>query len=440
MIKIEKLTLVYINCTIWTATRRIDLTQLNLPALPPELASPGSIKILDPEKLSVFKQIRNRVEGLCKKYGSRFCGNWIIPNEKLSMVTRELERYRKEFAKAKDAFIRQYEKECSSWILQHPEYAGVIKHLQLEQKNISGKFYFDYITYQIGMETLQNLNKALDLVVESEFSQAALDFRSIMIDNLIDADSISKKVADRVERICHRMRDFRNLDPRFDFIPDFYDSASAGLMKEKKISGEDCSKYYDILAVMADTEFIFDLIRNEVTDPDEILRLHQIKANLWIGSNCRDKIDFESVRNERDSVLQDRTDENTRDENLNQGEPVDCIEARVSDGGSPENSDDDSDTVSDDCSEDDYAEEQGSENADFLNSVSEENCQPEKTSSDCEARSSKPDSCRADGEITDPSDPDLKVSADYVIEVEDEKHDELCSDGNLLFDDGSVWF
>ena len=90
MIKIEKLTLVYINCTIWTATRRIDLTQLNLPALPPELASPGSIKILDPEKLSVFKQIRNRVEGLCKKYGSRFCGNWIIPNEKLSMVTRNL--------------------------------------------------------------------------------------------------------------------------------------------------------------------------------------------------------------------------------------------------------------------------------------------------------------------------------------------------------------
>ena len=119
---------------------------------------------------------------------------------------------------------------------------------------------------------------------------------------------------------------------------------------------------------------------------------------------------------------------------------MDCIEARVSDGGSPENSDDDSDTVSDDCSEDDYAEEQGSENADFLNSVSEENCQPEKTSSDCEARSSKPDSCRADGEITDPSDPDLKVCADYVIEEEDEKHDELCSDGNLLFDDGSVWF
>ena len=69
----------------------------------------------------------------------------------------------------------------------------MIKHLQLEQKNISGKFYFDYITYQIGMETLQNLNKALDLVVESEFSQAALDFRSIMIDNLIDADSISDK-------------------------------------------------------------------------------------------------------------------------------------------------------------------------------------------------------------------------------------------------------
>ena len=101
MIHIEKLTLLYINCNIWTATRKIDLIQLKAPDFPRELASPGSIKTLNPEELGVFKQIRHKIDSMCKKYGSRFCGNWIIPNEKLDLVTAELDRFKGEFAEAK---------------------------------------------------------------------------------------------------------------------------------------------------------------------------------------------------------------------------------------------------------------------------------------------------------------------------------------------------
>ena len=91
----------YINCNIWTATRKIELIQLKAPDFPRELASPGSIKTLNPEELGVFKQIRHKIDSMCKKYGSSFCGNWIIPNEKLDLVTAELDRFKGEFAEAK---------------------------------------------------------------------------------------------------------------------------------------------------------------------------------------------------------------------------------------------------------------------------------------------------------------------------------------------------
>ena len=221
MIHIEKLTLLYINCNIWTATRKIDLIQLKAPDFPRELASPGSIKTLNPEELGVFKQIRHKIDSMCKKYGSRFCGNWIIPNEKLDLVTAELDRFKGEFAEAKRIFVSRYTELCRTWIEQHPEYADIIRQLQIEQKGIEKRFYFDYITYQIGMETLQNLNKALDMVVGSELRHAAADLKTIMVDSIFGADSIGSRVLHRVERICERLDDFRNLDPRVGCVPDF---------------------------------------------------------------------------------------------------------------------------------------------------------------------------------------------------------------------------
>jgi hypothetical protein len=223
---------------------------------------------------------------MCKKYGSRFCGNWIIPNEKLDLVTAELDLFKGEFAEAKRIFVSRYTELCRTWIEQHPEYADIIRQLQIEQKGIEKRFYFDYITYQIGMETLQNLNKALDMVVGSELRHAAADLKTIMVDSIFGADSIGSRVLHRVERICERLDDFRNLDPRFSFVPNFYRAATDGMIRDSRITGRDCVTYFNIVSVMADTEFIYDLIQNELTDPAEILRIHLIKENLLIEKDA----------------------------------------------------------------------------------------------------------------------------------------------------------
>ena len=44
---------------------------------------------------------------------------------------------------------------------------------------------------------------------------------------------------------------------------------------------------------MADTEFIYDLIQNELTDPAEILRIHLIKENLLIEKDAPARVELE---------------------------------------------------------------------------------------------------------------------------------------------------
>lgn len=280
MLRIEKLTLLYLDCNIWTASRKVENEKINLPSLPSDLATPGSIKIVDPNELQVFRQVKSQVDAQCREVGTRFCGNWIIPNEKLDYLIKQLEQSKEDFFNHKKNFLDRYETICEDWVNKHPEFADTIKQLQLDREQINHKLHFDYITYQIGMNTYQDYKAAVDLIFSNELDLVTKAIKELVQNYLVKHNKIEHKNLDLLHKTMERLGSFHNLDPRFGFVDAFYKSAMGDLLKSKSIKDQDLERFKKIVFTIADREFLEQLINHNITDVEEILKLYDLNQSL----------------------------------------------------------------------------------------------------------------------------------------------------------------
>ena len=78
---LSKLVVVSLSISLWTGRKKLSPEDLGLDfsKLPPEkLATLGSKKICDPEKLAVFSALKRRAERQCEAVGVRFLGGYAI--------------------------------------------------------------------------------------------------------------------------------------------------------------------------------------------------------------------------------------------------------------------------------------------------------------------------------------------------------------------------
>jgi hypothetical protein len=147
---LDRLTAVNLNVAIWTARTKLTAEDFGQAELPPEeLASLGSKKICDPEKLKIFTALKARAVNLLEKTGVRFLGGWAVPEEKTETVHDRFLAIKEDFQKAKTEFLSNYDQAVKDWIDAHPGWERIISSSTVSAELVRKRLNFNWQFYKV---------------------------------------------------------------------------------------------------------------------------------------------------------------------------------------------------------------------------------------------------------------------------------------------------
>ena len=182
---LDQVVLIKVDATIYGARKKLnkeDLVLADGSKLPPEdLASLGSKRLLDPDRLSVFNRLKKEAERICLRVGTRFLGGFIVPVAAAAQVTAELDRISGDFAKARTEFLDGYDAAVQDWMVKHPEFAGIIEKAIDSVALVATRLTFDYLVVSVALpeqlpkQEVERLESKIGSLSEQMFHEIAVD-------------------------------------------------------------------------------------------------------------------------------------------------------------------------------------------------------------------------------------------------------------------------
>ena len=139
-----------LNITLWSARRKMTPEDFGGVKLPPEdLATLGSKRIADPDKLKIFNTLKARAFNFLDKHGVRFMSGWAIPEPKAGFITEELIRIRDEFHAAKNGFLAEYDENLNDWLDRHSCWASIIRDSVVSSEYVRSRLDFRWQIFKV---------------------------------------------------------------------------------------------------------------------------------------------------------------------------------------------------------------------------------------------------------------------------------------------------
>lgn len=221
---LDRVVLVKVEANIYGARKKLkkeDLVLADGSKLPPEdLASLGSKRLLDPDKLTVFNRLKKEAERICLRIGTRFLGGYAIPKESASGIITELERIALDFAAAKTEFLAGYDASVTDWVVRHPEFAGIIEKAVDSAEFVSTRLSFDYLLVSVGMpealpaEDVVRLESKIGSLSEQMFYEIAVDANLFIEQSLLGKDQVTRNAVRPIRRMRDKLDGLGFLDHR----------------------------------------------------------------------------------------------------------------------------------------------------------------------------------------------------------------------------------
>lgn len=167
---LEQVVIIILNISLWSGRKKLrpeDLAAngIEVDKLPPQaLASLGTKRIISPDALNPFANLKREAERVCLAKGVRFLGGFAIPKNSVVSLIEELKDIKDRFAAEKAAFLSNYDKEVDKWIRENPpEWASVIRAAVESSAVIAGRTSFNFAPVAVntpdGMEENEGLTE-----------------------------------------------------------------------------------------------------------------------------------------------------------------------------------------------------------------------------------------------------------------------------------------
>ena len=145
---LDQVILVKVDANVYGARKKLrkeDLVLADGSKLPPDdLASLGSKKLVDPDKLAVFNRLKKEAERTCLEHGTRFMGGYAVPRAFADSVVANLDRIQDSFLGARQEFITHYNAWVQEWVTRHPEFREIILNSIDDVGYVASRFGFEF--------------------------------------------------------------------------------------------------------------------------------------------------------------------------------------------------------------------------------------------------------------------------------------------------------
>ena len=259
---LEQMVLVKVEANIYGARKKLkkeDLMLADGTKLPPEdLASLGSKRLLDPDKLSVFNRLKKEAERICLRIGTRFLGGYAIPGDSATDIIAELERIALDFTAAKMEFLAGYDAAVSDWVVRHPEFADIIEKAVDSVEFVSTRLSFDYLMVTVGLPAalptadIVRLETKIGSLSEQMFYEIAVDAHLFIEQSLIGKDQVTRNALRPIKRMRDKLDGLGFLDYRVEPVVSTIDDLLSRIPSKGAIEGSILQEIFATAMLLAD--------------------------------------------------------------------------------------------------------------------------------------------------------------------------------------------
>jgi hypothetical protein len=250
-----------LDVNLWSARKKLrpeDLILADGSKLPPDsLASLGSKKMIDSERIAVFDRLKKEAERLCLQSGVRFLGGYAIPKQSIPGILSEMERISQEFYQAKSLFLRSYENAVEEWInrLEFEDFRDAIRRAVEPVESIGAKLGFDYVVFRVSKpDDETTLNKRADTLSDTLFTEIAKEASDLINDSLLGKQLATRRALSPIKRIRAKLDGLSFLDRRVLPLIDMIDELLSSVTIAGPIQGHVFNRLFATALILSDPD------------------------------------------------------------------------------------------------------------------------------------------------------------------------------------------
>jgi hypothetical protein len=255
---LDRLVAVNLSITIWSARKKLTAADFGHATLPPEeLASLGSKKICDPERLRIFGTLKSRAVSRLDSLGIRFLGGWAIPEDKATEVHALLLHLRDEFLTAKDVFLNSYDQAIQEWVDKHPGWERLIADSPVSAEQVRARLGFNWQLYKVAAPDEQNtvsenLVSEVEALGQTLFGEVAAEAKSIWHKVYAGRTEVSHKALSPLKNLHRKLTGLSFVEPRVAPVADLIEAALNSMPKRGFISGPSLVLLQGLVSLLRD--------------------------------------------------------------------------------------------------------------------------------------------------------------------------------------------
>lgn len=263
---------------LWTARRKLKPSMLEGTIPPAVLASLGSMRVIDPEKLKPFEKIKRKAVALLESKGVKFLGGYAVPDSLIHEIVDELNVLKDEFYEYKTYFMSLYDEFVDEWInngWEKSEWRDAIRSSATPKAGVDAGLQFGFAACRVAADKDDKLNQLLDGEVRGLSDQlladTAAEAEELLATGLASRGQVDQRTLGTIRRMHSKLKGLMFLSSEVRQLTRYMGDLLDQLPATGVVNGNLYSQVVTLVSALSDEGSIKRLIKglNASADSDE---------------------------------------------------------------------------------------------------------------------------------------------------------------------------
>lgn len=254
---------------LWTARKKLKPEMLEGKIPPATLASLGSMRVIDPEKLKPFEKIKRQATKVVEEYGVKFLGGYAISQDKIQDVVDKLDALRNQFYDLKNNFLPNYDRWVTEWIdkgWEKQEWRDAIRTSVTPKGVVDSGMQFGYAACRVAPDGDKKLAGTLGGQVrglaDQLYAETAETAERLLETGLATRGHVTQTTLNTVRKINAKLRGLMFLSSDVKALSEHIDAILAALPTSGVVNGTQYNTVVTLVSSLSDEDSIKRLIKH----------------------------------------------------------------------------------------------------------------------------------------------------------------------------------
>ncbi len=254
---------------LWTARKKLKPEMLEGKIPPATLASLGSMRVIDPEKLKPFEKIKRQATKVVEECGVKFLGGYAISQDRIQDVVDRLEALKTNFYDLKHNFMPHYDRWVTEWIdkgWEKQEWRDAIRSSVTPKGVVDVGMQFGYAACRVAPDGDKHLSGTLGGQVrglaDQLYAETAETAERLLDTGLATRGHVTQTTLNTVRKINAKLRGLMFLSSDVKALSEHIDAVLAALPTSGVVNGTQYNTVVTLVSSLSDEDSIKRLIKH----------------------------------------------------------------------------------------------------------------------------------------------------------------------------------